>query len=68
MFLKTHTLYLLICTFSSTWLPIDSRIHVFYGKFLPAEKILGLRTILKTVKAKTRTPILIHTILLKKNS
>lgn len=68
IFLQMHTWYLLLCTFASTCLPTDSRIHVFYGKFLPAEEILGLRTVLKIIKAKTRTSILIHTILLKKNS
>lgn len=29
---------------------------------------MGLKTVLKIIKAKTRTSILIHTILLKKNS
>lgn len=63
-----HTWYLLLCTFASMCLPTDRRIHVFYGKILPAEEILGLKTVLKIIKAKTRTSILIHTILLKKNS
>lgn len=54
--------------FASVCLPTDRRIHVFYGKFLPAEETLGLRTVLKITKAKTRTSTLIHTTLLKKNS
>lgn len=63
-----HTWHRLLCIFASMCLPTDSRIHVFYGQFLPAEEILGLRTVLKIIKAKTKTSILIHTILLKKNS